>query len=350
VIVGGGVALVAALIVAAILLWPDGGGEEIDVNGELASGSDQLTESMRSFSEADLFVDLDAASATATDAAATYQDRIDALTDLGDEELLAAATGVLTAERTFLQSLGRTFEGYQARDFRVWPERSEVLERRVDQLEAKQAELAALENADITATADVGAAHELLTDLGRLIDGKVEEYEAWVEERDAAAGSVFSALAAVNAYANPMRDLLGRYSGLRSDLDNWTDQLDLRVVYLSEALLVVGEAASDRRDVGNQMRALNPPQALAAAHASLVGVLDEAASAMESAYEGLNIYVYDPFWAYTDVRQTPGWSTFVIASDRISGSYETAVNSWNTAYDQEVNRIRTTMIPERPEL
>lgn len=348
-LVGGGILLVVALVVAAILLWPEDT-VEIDTDAELASGSEQLSESVRAFSDADQFEDLRAAATAATDGAGTYQDRIDALADLGDEELLAAAVGVLGAERTLLQSLGRTFEDYATRDFRVWPQRSETLERRVNQLEARQDALAALENEDITAVADVDAAHEMITDLNRLVDAKIEEYQAWVEERDRAAGSKAAALFGLNAYARPMQDLISQYSGLRAELDRWTDRLDTEIVYASEAYDVLGDAVDARVSVGNQMRALQPPPALANVHASLVALIDEASSAVESAYASVTEYLYDSYYGYWDVRNTPEWGAFEDASSRISANLDASISSWNAARDAEEQRIQAQPVPERPEL
>jgi hypothetical protein len=143
---------------------------------------------------------------------------------------------------------------------------------------------------------------------------------------------------------------MSEYSGLRDDLADWTAEIDERLVTVNEGYLELGAAAEARRAVRNRFAALQPPPALAAAHASLLGVIDQAIGAVDSAVEGLNIYVNDPFYAYWDARDTPGWQTFSSASDRITDQYDTAYTTWETALTGEETRIRDTLVPDRPEL
>ena len=58
---------------------------------------------------------------------------------------------------------------------------------------------------------------------------------------------------------------------------------------------------------------------MASAHSSLLSVVDEGIAGVDSAVEGLNVYVNDPYYRYWDARDTPGWITFSSASDRITG-------------------------------
>jgi len=348
-LMGVGVVVVLAVVAAVVLLWPDGG-PGVDVNAELVAGADTAEESLTTFSQAELLEDLSAAAVQAETAAATYDARVETLAEVGDEEVRAAAVDLLAAEQALVAAYGATFAEYTTRDLRRWDRRQEVLERRLDQVEEAQAALVSLQQDDLTARIDVDRLADQLTTLDRLLDDKLETFQEWVQERNAALGSQAAASFGLQGYAAPMRGLIDQYEGLREELGDWTAELDRRIVFVSEALTVLSNATTARRSIGNEMRTLQPPPALAAAHASIVGILDEAASALESAYEGIIVYVNDPFYAYTDVRQTPGWTTFQVASDRISASLDSAITTWESARAAEQQRINASLVPDRPEL
>jgi hypothetical protein len=348
-IAGAGLAVVALIAAAVALLWPDSE-TPVDVNAELTTGATAFTETMTAFSRGDLMADWSAASAEATDLLDTFDARRDVVAEVKDEEVREAATAVLDAQATAIESFALTFADYGVANFRRWDRRATQMQARLDQLDAAQQDLAALGQEELTATVDVPAAEEVLTDLGRLVEDKRVEWNDWVEARNFALGSQAAASFGLQQYAAPARSIMAEYQGLRDDLADWTAEIDTRIVTVSEAYLEFGAAAEARRAVRNRFAALQPPPALSAAHSSLLGIVDEAIGAIDAAVEGLNIYLNDPFYVYWDARDTPGWQTFSSASDRITTQFETARAAWDTALTGEENRIQTSGIPPRPEI
>ena len=325
----------------------------VDVNAELVAGTEAVSDSMRVFSRANLFEDLSVASTTAAEASEALDARLAVVAEAEDEELRAAATEVLEAQQATLTSFANTFSNYRTQDFGRWDAREQTMQARLNRLSQAQDELVALENDDITARIDVAAAEEVLTDLGRLVRDKQKRVPGVAGGGAPTAGSGIPGGGLVRPPGlrrSRLRAIMAEYSALRTELAQWTQEIDRRFVSIAEGYLVLAQAASDRREIRNRFAALQVPAVMASAHSSLLSVVDEGIAGVDSAVEGLNVYVNDPYYRYWDARDTPGWITFSSASDRVTGQFETARATWDAALAAEQNRIQNSPVPPRPEL
>jgi hypothetical protein len=187
---------------------------------------------------------------------------------------------------------------------------------------------------------------ETVDNVNELIEGAQAELRDWRAEADRINAERTLQLAALGGYEQAFRGHDARYVELRGDLQDFVDRVDADGVSFGEAYSTLSQATAQREEIRNALRALTPPPALAASHAGVVDVLDEAIDAMRSASEGVRQYEYS--WDYWYYKDTPGWQTFMAASSGITGAHDTAFRAWEGAVAAERSRVEAIAPPAAP--
>lgn len=184
------------------------------------------------------------------------------------------------------------------------------------------------------------------------LDGLVSQARTrisdWRAEYDAAVAQKGADTTALKEYASAMEAQLRAYSSLRSDLSDWIERVERPGSYVTydEAYSALSQAQWDRQLVRDAMNGLSVPEAVQSAHATLVGVVDDAIAAMQAAYDGAT----DSDFCVTSCyyAETPGWQRFSSESGRITEAYGAAVENWRTAIGSAEAGVAARTLPRMP--
>lgn len=342
-VVGAAAAAFAVIAVTVAVLASRDPGTSPDVL--VTDGSSEVAGATTELEEAALLADFQAvgtSSATRTD---QLDDLLGQVDEVSGEQTREAVQGLLDAEAALVGDLAQ-LEALGDDSLDQWPDLEASLREGVAGVADAQAELPDRLQEASSEALDVEALRRAVVRADDLITEADEALTAWREETAAAEMLRDAGALTLLAYADEVRALLDRYDGLRSDLSDFTDELDVRPVSVTEARIELDQAAAARQQVRTQLAAITPPESMGAAHAGLVSVLDRGIDGVRAASEGLRQFEFDLF--ILDVRDTPGWATFVAESDFNTTSFDQSRATWESALDAEGQRIRSIPLPERP--
>lgn len=154
--------------------------------------------------------------------------------------------------------------------------------------------------------------------------------------------------AVLEQYSSRMDTQIRRYAELRAHLSEWIDHVEAPGSYVtySDAYIELYDAESSRQTVLDDMTALTVPGALQDEHSRISALVQDAVSAVRSAYSGLSDAEYCVNSCY--YADTPGWAHFREESRRITSAYDSAVGAWRTAIDRTRTEIEKRAMPTMP--
>ena len=195
---------------------------------------------------------------------------------------------------------------------------------------------------------DPSAGRTAVASIERIVERGKAELADWRLSYDTAMKSRAQDLRALQSYRADMDSQLGTYSSLRSELSRWVDTVESPSSYVTydDAYRVLAQASSDRWAVREKMASLTIPPEAMATHRGLMSVLDDAISAVDSAYEGASDA--DLCIASCYYRDTPGWQQFSAESARITGAFDRAVTSWEAGASSAERAIARRVLPKQP--
>jgi hypothetical protein len=218
---------------------------------------------------------------------------------------------------------------------------SVTLEAKAEELESALAAAQALSD-DALTPPSVSAAP-----LVRTLTDRYEAYQAY-ERRTAQVRAINRRravqLASVQSFTGSFDGILARYSASRDELADWTAKVATEGATYIEAYQVLEQQAERRRQLRDELAALRAPAEFATAQASILSVMDSAITATEDASRGISEYESDAYYTYPSYDQTPGWTSFHEASQRISDTYGSALS----AYDQQKQTIIARLSKREP--
>ncbi len=170
----------------------------------------------------------------------------------------------------------------------------------------------------------------------------------WQAKYDAAVKDKAADSTALDEYSKQMEAQMRAYSALRADLSEWIARVDDPNAYVTydDAYSVLSQAQWERQVIRDEMNGLAVPTEMEAAHSGLVGVVDDAISAMQSAYDGATDSDYCMTSCY--YAETPGWTRFSSESDRITEAYRTADDNWQAAVASAQSSVADRKLPRKP--
>lgn len=172
----------------------------------------------------------------------------------------------------------------------------------------------------------------------------------WKAKTDAAVKARQSDLENLQSYSSFFRSQAKTYEQLRQDLSTFVARVEDPTADVSyyEAYTFLSQAAQDRQDVRDLMVGMDVPPGARSAHQEVLGAIDRAIAAVQSAYDGLeqsqDCYYDDcPYY-----RDTAGWQRFQSESDAISKSYTGAIQRWEAAVAAEKVSVTNRALPAKP--
>jgi hypothetical protein len=173
----------------------------------------------------------------------------------------------------------------------------------------------------------------------RLADWRLN-YHAAVQTKSADGASL-------RHYRDGMNAHLQRYAALRSDLSTWIDRVDSGAyVTWDEAYSVLSQAQGDRQAVRDAISGLTPPANVVSAHTEMLSVIDDAISATQAGYDGMQDSNYCSTNCY--YKDTPGWQRFSSESSRITAAFSDASEAWDSAIAATETSIEDRQLPKKP--
>lgn len=245
----------------------------------------------------------------------------------------ASPPAVTAAEETLTDIA--TLSGLNGDTLKNWPAwRDEI---------ASSAASVATDQARVSADAGLASVDQVVT-VGqqRLDEWGLKELEAGVANQ--------ARLAELQQYSVAVTTELDAYDELRNETNDWVNR---SLASGSSFNSVAGErfisqAIADRRAVRGVLGSLQPPPELAAQHNELLGLLDEAISAMTSLESGVA--------ALEDCRRdcalddAPGYSSFQRTSQSITPRYDRASASLRSSLVSVQRELETFQTSPKPEV
>ena len=266
----------------------------------------QVTADLRAVAE-----DVDAAAEPVTDVLVTLNPADGSAQALaGMDEVFSALTGLA---------------GIDADTLEVWPQVRDDLDTALDALPGE------VEGMD--PVTDAGAQAIEATDL-LMADAEqtLADWQASVEAAEAASQDNAAAAEALTEYDNAVQGQLRTYNSLRNDTSSFVDLVESPDSYVTweQGYDAMSAGAQARREVRDALNAIPVPDGVAAEHARLVAMVEDAAAAMDAGYSGLS--EADACW-FNDCyyADTSGWQTFRQESARITGEFAAADSAWQSA-------------------
>lgn len=157
-------------------------------------------------------------------------------------------------------------------------------------------------------------------------------------------------LAEVNAFADQLDGIISRYSEARADLADWIANVDQYGSSYNAAYSKLDQQIQLRTQLRSELAALTPPDPFGADQAALLGVMDQAVTATQDAYRGIEEYQFDFSYRYLFYYETPGWRSFEAQTDAISDDYEAALFTYEEHKTDTIQRLEKRVpLPELPE-
>lgn len=268
------------------------------------------------------------------------------LSPIGSTDAGRKALAVIGAERELLGATSLLLHLDPAH-ISQWPATRERIEAAGLRLQTTVATAASLGAPAILAPSPARLTASLEVD-GDLVTHAKAKLRTWRRAYNRARRAQHRRLATVTAYRSAVSGQLATYNGLRGDLDDWISDAGDETIPYGQAFDELTAAADHRKDVRDALAAINPPQRLAAAHASLLAVLSDAIVAMTDAGDATQECTSDPLCFGEDFRDTPQWRSFNDASDRITSQFATANQRWQAAVGQMRSSIAHRHLPVAP--
>ncbi|HET6505861.1 MAG TPA: zinc ribbon domain-containing protein [Baekduia sp.] len=268
------------------------------------------------------------------------------LSPIADKDAGRKALAVIGAERELLAATSLALHVDPAH-IDQWPSTRERIEAAGLRLQTTVAAARSLGAPAAIAPPATALAASLQAD-GHLVTHAKAKLRTWRRAYRRARRAQRRRLAALTSYDSAVSGQLSTYDGLRDDLDDWVSDTGDETIPYGRAFDELNAAADRRKDVRDALAAINPPQPLAAAHASLLAVLSDAIVAMTDAGDAAQECTSDPFCFGDDFRDTPQWRAFNDASRRITGQFAAADQRWEQAVAQMRHSIAHRRMPVAP--
>lgn len=195
-----------------------------------------------------------------------------------------------------------------------------------------------------------GALESALDSADEVVQKAAAAVRDWKAKTEAAVKARQSDLEDLQSYSSFFRSQAKTYEQLRQDLSTFTKRVEDPAASVSyyEGYTFLSQAAQDRQDVRDLMVGMDAPAGVRSAHQEVIGAVDRAIAAVQSAYDGLeqsqDCYYEDcPYY-----RDTPGWQRFQAESDAISKSYTRAMQRWEAAVAAEKVTVTNRALPAKP--
>lgn len=231
-------------------------------------------------------------------------------------------------------------QAYKETDTDIWTDNRDQFMSSLDTLTTYGADTqnAASEGEDVVRTLD---------SLTSRIDKAMTRYRAKLAKARASARQERSE---VRSYESQMRSLIGQYSALRRETTEYIDYMYDANLYMYEVDEYFKQAATDRRTIANQMASLRPPAQMRGAHSRIVTLVGDGADAVDSAVSGLDD-CYDGESSMSCYWEADSqWEQFQSESERITGSYDAALDTWGAEMAAARKAAKGADLPDRPDL
>jgi len=154
-------------------------------------------------------------------------------------------------------------------------------------------------------------------------------------------------LETLKAFTGDVDGIVERYSTARAELSNWITTTDAGRTW-QEAYQVLDQGSSQRAQLRDELASLEAPSAFTSVRSDLLAIMDRAVEAMGAASRGMAEFQYD--WSYWHYTETPGWQEFEQATDEITSSYNSSLNTYEELKSELTKRLsKQTPPPELPD-
>lgn len=188
--------------------------------------------------------------------------------------------------------------------------------------------------------------------LGNALDGvdaltrtAAEGFATWRASLDRATEQLAADRAGLATYRTAFDETAKDYADQRQQLADSLQQDDLGAY---QAGYLLDGAVSDRLGVRDALRALSPPPSVADEHAQVVALVERAAEAVRSGYDGAAEAT--GCLQECDYRVTSGWARFQSESAAITGQYDDALSAWAAAMTAAAAELDARELPQEPDL
>lgn len=212
-------------------------------------------------------------------------------------------------------------------------------------LRAAAGSLTAIRHPAVTPLA--AAATSTIRETDATVTAAAARVDAWREETAAVRQSIRDDLATLDTYTTGVNARLQRYDSLRTATQAFSDKIKSGAyVTYDEAYTFFYEASYQRSLVRDGINEHTPPDGVAGAHSSLLGVIDRAILAIDAAIEGLA--QDQSCWYGCYYADTPGWQRFVSESRAITKDFAAAESSWRSALSSAKTATEARPVPSIP--
>lgn len=308
----------------------------------LASADNAATAVRRAIDEtssASVLEEVRAGGAAAATSAAELLGALTTLEDLGDSDALQQQ---LTLQAAFLDELS-SLESLTEDSLTSWPTISASLKETGTVMIAEM-DLAARERTSLTSDL-----RQLRSQVDDVVTTARQRLRRWREEVRRAETARDEELAALSTYESGYRTHMERYNDLRDATADFTERIrDEYAVTYDEAYTAFYDGISQREEVREAMNALSPPDSVRSNHLAVVGVIDGAIAAMQSAVDGLADSQFCYFDCYYE--DTAGWRRFQDESERITDDFASATAAWDAAITDRRSELENLELPPKPDI
>jgi hypothetical protein len=152
----------------------------------------------------------------------------------------------------------------------------------------------------------------------------------------------------VTAVTEQLDGIIGRYGDGRGELQDWVDRVRSTNASIQEGYQVLESNVGLREQIRTELAGLNAPAPFSSDVQALLPVVDDAISANQAAVRGIDEYLGS--FRYWSVFETPGWAEFQETSDRVTDSFGSAVETYESHKKSVVQQLSKKLrLPDLPD-
>ncbi len=272
---------------------------------------------------------------------------IQAVNATNDPHYIRPAVAVLNAERSYLEAFAE-LQGMGDRKLKIW--RTSRKDATIEQKKIGLVRplITELDVAEIDTVVPTSRQLEVpMEHLDDTIKAAARKIGPWLRRLYAAQMRQKAEISAYAQYGGQVRAGDKQYQALRDDTQRWTAEVDQYGSTYQAAYEYLAGAHEARVQLRDQLSATSAPPGVQPSQDSLVSILGESISLIESAGQGLG---EEMVGTEDDYRQSAGWQNFQSGSDSITSSWPSTMAEWSAALDAAIRSVKSRSMPKRPDV
>ncbi len=341
-----GLSVVAGLAVLVVILRPLDTTSET-VRKAMVASRKAVLESAVDINSAKKLRQIRAAAVAAERRIPVINDSIATVDGTNDLHYERPAIAVLESEKRYLQALA-DLQTMGDRKLTMWKSK-----RRQTTIERKRigAMRPLIDSLDVAQLAEILPSEpqmeQPLKHLDTTISAAAKVIGPWLRRLYAARVRKEMELASMSQYGDAVRGAGSQYTAMRKETQSWADSVSSDGSTYEDAYIYLYGAREQRIAVRDGLQSAQRPAAVTAEHDALVSIVDGSIGLIEQAGVGL---ADQQFGAEDDYSNSQGWQNFQSGSGSINSSWPSAMQSWSSALDDAVRRVRARKLPRRPDV